>query len=36
VIRVGDLDDEVVRRTADARRQGRPPSVDRRQNALVL
>jgi excisionase family DNA binding protein len=35
-IRASDLDDEVVRRTADARRQRRPPSVDRRQNALAL
>jgi excisionase family DNA binding protein len=36
VIRACDLDDETVKRTADARRQRRPPSVDRRQNVLAL
>jgi hypothetical protein len=36
VIRGDDLDDAAVKQTADARRQRRPPSVDRRQNALAL
>ncbi len=36
VIRGDDLDDATVKQTADARRQRRPPSVDRRQNALAL
>jgi DNA invertase Pin-like site-specific DNA recombinase len=36
VIRADDLDDATVKQTADARRQRRPPSIDRRQNALVL
>jgi excisionase family DNA binding protein len=36
VIRACDLDEETVKRTADARRQRRPPSVDRRQNVLTL
>ena len=35
VIRACDLD-ETVKRAADARRQRRPPSVDRRQNVLAL
>lgn len=36
VIRADDLDDATVKQTADARRQRRPPSIDRRQNALAL
>ena len=36
VIRASDLDDEVLKRTAQARRQSRPPSVDQRQDALPL
>jgi len=36
VIRASDLGDAWVKTTADARRQRRPPSVDRRQNALPL
>lgn len=36
VIRADDLDDATVKQTADARRQRRPPSVDRRQNAPAL
>jgi len=36
VIRSDDLDDTTVKGTADARRQRRPPSVDRRQNILAL
>src|SRR5215211_3125570 len=36
VIRASDLDDEAVRRAAEARRQRRPPSDDPRQNILSL
>jgi len=36
VIRTSDLDDETVKRTAEARRQRRPPSVDPHQNILPL
>jgi hypothetical protein len=36
VIRGDDLDVATVKQTADARRQRRPPSVDRRQNVLAL
>jgi excisionase family DNA binding protein len=36
VIRGDDLHDATVKQTADARRQRRPPSVDRRQNVLAL
>lgn len=36
VIQAEDLDNETVKRTADARRQRRPPSIDPRQNALAL
>jgi excisionase family DNA binding protein len=36
LIRACDLDDETIKRTADARRQRRPPSGDRRQNILAL
>ena len=36
VIRAADLNDPVVKQTADARRQRRPPSADRRQELLSL
>ena len=36
VILADDLDDATVKQAADARRQRRPPSIDRRQNALAL
>jgi len=36
VIRAADLQDETVKRTADARRQRRPASADQRQNVLAL
>ena len=36
VIRTSDLDDETVKRTAEARRSRRPPSVDPHQNILLL
>jgi DNA invertase Pin-like site-specific DNA recombinase len=36
VIRANDLQDEAVRRAADARRQRRPQSHDQRQNTLAL
>jgi excisionase family DNA binding protein len=36
VIQAEDLGNETVKRTADARRQRRPPSIDPRQNALAL
>lgn len=36
VIRADDLQDETVKRAADARRQRRPASADQRQNVLIL
>ena len=36
VIRAADLDQETVKRAADARRQRRPASVDPRQNILAI
>jgi excisionase family DNA binding protein len=36
VIRADDLDNALVKQTADARRQRRPPSQDQRQNILIL
>ena len=36
VIRAADLQDETVKRAADARRQRRPASADQRQNVLAL
>ena len=36
VIQADDLQDENVKRAADARRQRRPPSADQRQNVLAL
>jgi hypothetical protein len=36
VIRADDLQDENVKRAADARRQRRPASADQRQNVLAL
>lgn len=36
VIRAADLENETVKRAAEARRLRRPLSVDRRQNTLAL
>jgi excisionase family DNA binding protein len=36
VIRISDLDDDTVKRTAESRRQRRPPSVDPNQNIMEL